>query len=267
MRSQKVVYLKRAEVIQDETIEIVHAPDANGYVRDVWAYISSSDLGVVATEKTVGTESFTAALRNNASDSDGLAQSFTLASETDLGIVQWYLRKTGSPTGTLTMRIETIVSNEPSGTLAVAGAEATLPESSLSTSYAMANFDFTGITLSAGTYALVLTTDRADDAVNFVESPIENYPGATPDAYPDGRFWSYEGVSWRGIGNDDATFAVRRVGVEQVTRISVGWWDSTHADITNRYGNTSNANLDTITTFKCVAAAGFDDLTLVVEMP
>lgn len=75
-----------------------------------------------------------------------------------------------------------------------------------------------------------------------------------PDANGYGRdLWAY-------VTTDDA-------GTINESRIGVGWWNSTHADVVNRYGNTSNANLETVTTFKCVAVAGFDDLTVIVEMP
>jgi hypothetical protein len=47
----------------------------------------------------------------------------------------------------------------------------------------------------------------------------------------------------------------------------VDWWGSALADMVNRYGDGSGADLTTKTTFKCKAAAGFSDVTIVVELP
>ncbi|MEL6527363.1 MAG: discoidin domain-containing protein, partial [Chloroflexota bacterium] len=102
---------------------------------------------------------------------DELAQTITLASEATVASVSLYLRKVGSPTGTLTCTIETLCSGNPSGTVVDANATVTVAESSLGTSYAMVEFDFTDFTLPTGSYAIVLNTDRAiaDSAGDYIE--------------------------------------------------------------------------------------------------
>jgi hypothetical protein len=48
--------------------------------------------------------------------------------------------------------------------------------------------------------------------------------------------------------------------------MKVGWWGTSHADLVNRYGDGSGADENTKTTFKNLLDAGFDDVTLVVEL-
>jgi hypothetical protein len=106
-----------------------------------------------------------------ADDLDKLAQSFQIGSTATIDKAQLHLKKTGSPGGTMTLRIETDNSGEPSGTLADANATIGVAESGLSTSLAMVDFDFsTNFSLSGSTtYWLVLSTDRTQSDTNYVE--------------------------------------------------------------------------------------------------
>lgn len=49
--------------------------------------------------------------------------------------------------------------------------------------------------------------------------------------------------------------------------VVLDWWTSTFADMVNRYGDGSGADLSTKTSFKCLKAAGFADITVCVDLP
>ena len=193
---------------------------------------------------------------------DKLSQTFTLASETDIASVGLWLKKVGSPTGTATVRIETVSSGDPTGTLADAEASITFAESTLGTSYAEKLLTFTSeFTLPAGTYAIVLSTNRTASSINYIEWGAD---GSSP-SYASGEMLSEQDSSWE-AESKDAVFSIYQPGVVNVGRISVDWWSSSHADIVNRYGDGAGIDGDTKTTFKCTRVAGFDDVTLVVEV-
>lgn len=80
-----------------------------------------------------------------------------------------YLKKTGLPTGTLTVTVETH-NNGPSGTAAHADATGTLAESSLTTSYAWYWVAFADtVTLNTTQrYWVVLTTDRGASGTDYI---------------------------------------------------------------------------------------------------
>jgi hypothetical protein len=190
---------------------------------------------------------------------DKLAQTFQLAAGEAVGVVTLQLQKVGSPAGTLTCRIETVDgSNNPTGTLVDANATATVLESTLSGTLGDVLFTFpASFTPGAGTYAVVLSTDRAADEFNYIEWGAD---GSTP-SYANGEMKSEVSSVW---GNEakDAIFNVSAPGTVHPSFVSVDWWSSTNADMVNRYGDGNGANLDTQTTFKCLRAAGFDDVTV-----
>lgn len=135
-----------------------------------------------------------------------LAQSFQLDADSWVKSAQLYLRKTGSPTGTLTLRIETDSGGSPSGTLAHANATTTLAESSLeTTAYAFEQFVFsTGFYLDASTtYWLVLSTTRSGSGTNFVLWGAD----ATSPTYADGQMKYYASSAWS-AESKDALFKV-----------------------------------------------------------
>lgn len=195
---------------------------------------------------------------------DKSAQSFQISSTNTVDRVTLWLRKVGSPAGTLTLRVETNNAGSPSGTLADAAATVTVAESSLTTSYSAITFNFaTDFELTGSTtYWLVLSTSRAQSDTDYVQWGAD---GSTP-SYANGEMKYEESSSWS-AESKDAVFSVIAPGVTHPSRVSVDWWSSTHADVVNRYGDGAGADLATKTTFKCLRDAGFDDLTVVVEMP
>lgn len=194
---------------------------------------------------------------------DKLAQTFALGSSTDIASVGLWLKKVGSPTGTATVRIETVSGGEPTGTLADAAASVTFAESTLSTSYDEKLLTFASeFTLASGNYAIVLSTDRSASASNYIEWGAD----VSSPAYGSGEMFNEISSSWS-AEDKDAVFSVYEPGVVNPARVSVDWWSSAYADMVNRYGDGSGASLNDQTTFKCVRAAGFDDITVVVEIP
>jgi hypothetical protein len=195
---------------------------------------------------------------------DKLAQSFTIASTATVDRVTLWLREVGAPAGTLTLRIETNNVGSPSGTLVNANATVTVAESSLTTSYAAVVFNFaTDFELTGSTtYWLVLSTSRAQSNTDYVQWGAD---GSTP-SYSNGEM-KYEASGTWSAESKDAVFSVIAPGVTHPSRVSVDWWSSTYADVVNRYGDGAGADLATKTTFKCLRDAGFEDLTVVVELP
>jgi hypothetical protein len=191
-----------------------------------------------------------------------LAQTFNLGSTSTVQSLGLWLKKVGSPTGTVTVRIETVSAGNPTGTLAHADATQTLAESSLSTSYSEVAVTFTNsFSLNSGDYAIVLTTTRSPSELNYIHWGAD---GSSP-GYASGDMRQYSG-SWASASKD-SVFTVYSIGLTHPSAINVDWWGSALADMVNRYGDGSGADLTTKTTFKCKAAAGFSDVTIVVELP
>jgi hypothetical protein len=191
-----------------------------------------------------------------------LAQTFNLASTSTIAGLELYLKKTGSPTGTITIRIETTSGGNPTGTLAHANATTTLAESSLTTSYAQVALNFSSFSLGSGDYAIVLSTDRSISDLNYVQWGAD---GSSP-GYAGGEMKTYASAAWS-AASKDAIFSVIAQGTTHPENINVDWWQSTLADMVNRFGDGAGADLSTKTTFKCKRSAGFDDVTVVVELP
>jgi hypothetical protein len=190
-----------------------------------------------------------------------LAQTFNLAGTETVGAVGLWLKKVGSPAGTVTVRIETVSASNPTGTLAHADATITFAEADLTTSYAEKVVTFgTAFSLGAADYAIVISTSRSPSEANYIHWGAD---GSAP-AYAGGSMRSYAG-SWA-AASKDAVFTVYEEGLTHPQAIAVDWWTSTHADLVNRYGDGSGADLTTKTTFKCLRDSGFSDITLVVEV-
>ena len=83
--------------------------------------------------------------------------------------ISLYMRKVGTPTGTLTLRVETDNAGEPSGELVNYNAEATVDVSTLNTSFANVSFDFNGFfnVRSIYTYWIVLTSDSGVSSTDY----------------------------------------------------------------------------------------------------
>lgn len=197
-----------------------------------------------------------------ADGADKLSQTFTLASDTDVSAIDLYLKKTGSPTGTATVRIETLSASQPSGTLAHASATATFSESSLGTSYADTTITFaSSFTLTAGSYAIVLSTDRTASETDYITWGAD---GSAP-SYAGGEMFSEASATWS-AESKDAIFAVRSPGTTFIEPAVTGRWSGGTRDIAIRYDDGAGADGNTKTTCKNVIGASAD-VTLVVEIP
>jgi hypothetical protein len=129
---------------------------------------------------------------------DKLAQNFTTLYDMPMVKARLWLKKVGAPTGTMTLRVETVDgSGNPTGTLAHANATATLAESGLSTSFSWRDFFWAGPwTLPPGTYTLVLSTSRSASATDYTiwgsDHSTPSYSGGVMRYY-SGGVWSLEG--------------------------------------------------------------------------
>jgi hypothetical protein len=140
-------------------------------------------------------------LRHNVSTKDKLAQSFKVPITDTYLQATVYLKKFGSPTGTLTLSIQSSDGTNPTGTLVASGASGTVSESILSTgTYVPAFFNFSeNIALVADVeYFLVLETDRAASGANYVAWGAD---GSSP-SYPDGSMRSESGAVWSAESKD-----------------------------------------------------------------
>jgi hypothetical protein len=193
---------------------------------------------------------------------DKLAQTFTLSGTETIAEVGLWLKKVGSPTGTATLRIETVSGGNPTGTLADANATGTFAESSLITSYSEKTVSFANpVSLGAGTYALVLSTSRGGSATDYIDWGAD---GSSP-SYAGGEMKGYLSAAWENLSKD-AIFDIREASIYHPQKLKIDRWSGTHADMVNRYGDVAGADADIQTTFKCTKAAGFADVTVIVEL-
>jgi hypothetical protein len=160
-------------------------------------------------------------LRSTTTTKDKLAQSFKISAPASVSRVRLYLKKTGAPVGALTLRIETDSAGDPSGVLVDSVATTTFSEASLTTSYALIDFNYTRFDLvSDTTYWMVLSTDRAASPTDTVEWGADS----TGPAYADGEMKSEQAAAWV-TESADAIFSVLTpaVNTRTVYRIASGW--------------------------------------------
>lgn len=193
---------------------------------------------------------------------DKLAQSFQLSAGETVDKVRLWLKKVGSPTGTMTLRIETDSAGEPSGTLADANATVTVAESGLGTSYGWIEFDFgTDFSLSGSTtYWLVLSTDRSASNSDYV---VWGADGSTP-GYADGEMQSEVAASWS-AESKDAVFEVLKPVVLYDEPCVIGRSSGGTRDVGVRFDDGSGSDANTKTTF-VNHMGGSADVTCVVEL-
>lgn len=125
----------------------------------------------LATDKDiVGKVVTSAADTSTVSYKEKLAQSFSLGMDATISEISLYLKKVGTPTGTLTARIEFDVAENPSGTLMNPAATATFSEASLNTSYGYTTFTFSEpLRLEQNVrYWIVLETTRTSVDSNYI---------------------------------------------------------------------------------------------------
>lgn len=192
---------------------------------------------------------------------DRLAQSFQIDSAATLDLVKLYLRKWGSPSGTLTLRVETDSSGSPSGTLVNANATVDVAESGLGTSLALVDFDFsTNFPLSGSTpYWLVLSTTRSASASDYVVWGADSSPGyASGEMKSDNSGWSAE--------SKDACFEVYAESTTYEEPCVIGRASGGTRDVGVRLDDGAGADGNIKTTFKNVIGSTAD-ITCVVELP
>jgi hypothetical protein len=193
---------------------------------------------------------------------DRIAQTFNLSSSSDVKSVKLDLKKTGSPAGTITVRIETVSGGDPTGTLADANLTATLSESSLGTSYSTETITFgTSATLAAGDYAIVISSNRTASSTDYVsvsaDSSSPGYTGGEAKTSTDG------GTNWTSAGAD-LIFDVLAEGTNYDAPLVVAWTGSkAQPDIAVRFDDGSGANGDTQTTFTNESGSSLDVVSIV----
>lgn len=200
-------------------------------------------------------------MENTTTDVTRLAQTFTLASEEDIASVGLFLKKTGSPADDLTVRIETVSSGDPTGTLVDVNATSTVAESTLTTGYTEISFELADtVTIASGTYAIVIQTDGSADASNYVEWGSDS---STP-GYAGGEMLSYDGSSWSSV-SADAIFTLYEPGTVYDEPGTIGRWSGGTRDFAARYDDGSGSDADTKTTIKNVTGVT-QDVTLEIEV-
>jgi hypothetical protein len=194
---------------------------------------------------------------------DKLSQGFQVAAN-DVAIVRLYLCKVGTPTGTMTLRIETDSAGSPSGTLVDAAATITLGEATLGTSYALVVFTLTGIFTAAGatTYHAVLSTDRSTSTSNYVLLGAD----ASSPSYATGELKSQASSTWS-AETKDACFTVEGPAIPYEEVATVGLWSGGTRTVAVRFddGASPAADGDTKTTIKNVSGGALD-ITAIVRL-
>ena len=134
------------------------------------------------------------------------SQGFQLADTQTVGAISVYIKKNAGTPGDITVRIETDSSSKPSGTLADADAEATIPAFT-DTDYGWVNVEFTDpFALSGSTqYHLVLKTAAASNDNNYAWGADASSP-----SYSDGAqsYSTNGGSTWTADSTKDQLFKV-----------------------------------------------------------
>ncbi|MGB1285231.1 MAG: discoidin domain-containing protein [Aggregatilineales bacterium] len=229
---------------------------ASAHTSDRWRVYVTADNN---TNTRVGEiEMMEAATFNSVTK---LTQTFTVGSETDVDTIGLYLKKTGSPADTLTCRIETVSSNDPTGTLVDANATGTADESTLTTSYGEITFTLADtVTLAAGTYAIVLSSDGTTSDSDYVEWGNDtSSPG-----FSGGEMKKYNGSAWSAL-TADAIFTVYSPGTTYNEPSGIGRWSGGTRDFAVRYDDGSGSDANTKTTIKNTTGVS-QDVTLEIEV-
>ena len=198
-----------------------------------------------------------------ADGADKLAQGFQISASSTVQSVRLWLKKVGSPTGNLTVKIQTNNAGNPSGTTVTNGTSGTIAASSLSTSYDWITFTFsTPPSLNAATqYHLVLETADSVSETNYISWGAD---GSSP-SYANGEMKSEASAVWS-AESKDACFLMLTQGLQYINPVMVDEWDSTFASMVAQAGDTGGSNINTHTTFKCKKAAGYADVTVEVVL-
>lgn len=105
-----------------------------------------------------------------------IGTSFTISSSTNIGRIEWFLKKVGSPTGTLTTTLKACDgSGLPTGSSLSSG---TVSASTLTTSFVYTSFDITDVTEPSGTYCIYVNYGTTD-ASNYVRISTNSTGGVS----------------------------------------------------------------------------------------
>lgn len=221
----------------------------------------SSNGGVTWTTDAADTQ-FTLTI-DAVTSYDRLAQGFQIASSTTVQSVRLWLKKVGSPSGNLTVKIETDSSGDPSGTPVTDGTSDTVAVSSLAASYGWIDFTFsTAPSLSASTqYHIVLETTGTQSNTNYVEWGADS----SSPSYADGEMKSEASSVWS-AQSKDASFEVIASGTTFNEPAVIGRWSDGTRDVAVRYDDGLGGSGTINTTGKNVTGVTAD-VTLVVEVP
>ena len=186
---------------------------------------------------------------------DKLAQSFEISTASPVSEVDLYLKKVGSPTGNLTVEIQTDSAGEPSGTAVTNGTSNTVSASTLTTSFADITFSFaSNPSLASGTtYWIVLTTADSQSNTNYV---VWGADTSTP-SYADGEMLGEDASTWSAL-SADAVFTVTAPTTQYDERCVVGRWSGGTRDVAVRFDDGRAGFPNTHTTFKNTRGASLD---------
>jgi hypothetical protein len=190
-----------------------------------------------------------------------LGQSFQIANTATIATVDLWLKKTGAPTGDLTVAIYANTAGKPSG--AVLATSNAVAASTLGTSYGAVSFSFnTPPSLTGGTtYWMVLETTDSGSATDYVQWASD----ASTPGYSDGEMKTLIDSDWVANGRD-AIFTAYAAAMVNQSMVGLGWWGSTTADLVSRAGDASGGNTATQTTVKNVSGGTFDDINVIVTV-
>lgn len=166
------------------------------------AYVTSSSAEVVDQQNTSGTVN--APVGDIGGNERREAQGFQLSAQKTVNAIGLYFKNSlGTPTGDITVRIETDNSGDPSGTLADANATKTMSitESQFNKFEFATPFSLNGSTL----YWIVIDCDDQSegDRFNLAQNEAGNpYANGTESVSTDG------GATWSADANDDIQFKV-----------------------------------------------------------
>ena len=186
---------------------------------------------------------------------DKLAQSFQVSSLTPVTEVDLWLKKVGSPTGNLTVEIQTDSAGEPSGTAVTNDTSNTVSASTLTTSFGDIAFSFaSNPSLASGTtYWIVLTTADSQSNTNYV---VWGADTSTP-SYADGEMYGEDASTW-GALSADAVFTVTAPATQYDERCVVGRWSGGTRDVAVRFDDGGAGFPNTQTTFKNTSGGSLD---------
>lgn len=139
---------------------------------------------------------------------DKLAQGIQIDAEAEITSVRLWLKKVGTPTGNLTVKLQTDSAGSPSGTPVTNGTSDVIAASTLATSYGWITFTFAiNPTLAAATqYHIVLETADTQSNSNYV---VWGADSSSP-SYADGEMQRERSAAWS-AQSADACFDVNGI--------------------------------------------------------